>query len=765
MSFSSFTEAVNAAKAGNQEAFSWLYEKTSKEKYYIAIKYMKNQTDAADVLQDAYMKAWQRIGSLAEPEKFPGWVGQIVANTALDALRKKKPLTFSDMSGENDEGEEFVYDIVDEAIDRQPELNYTNKERSEIIRSMIDSLSDEQRMCVMMFYIEEMSVKEIAETLGVSENTVKSRLNYGRKNIKAEAEELKKKGYNFYSIAPLPLLLLLLRGEKASAMGVSTAGATASTAGVATSAAGIAPSSMSANTSTVSGATTTEASSVSGAAASAGANVTKGFFGTVAGKVAVGAAIVAATAGLGFAGYEIVQSMNASSDQVVEAPQAVSSSAAEQTKATPQAETWETLYVKKLQEIKSDKKNYDCQYSYVYLDNDEIPEMIAYYTVDISENIEESDPDIQHIYDTETLRFFTIRQNAVEEYTPYHGEIAYWDMVDGNYIEWEKRDSLELTGVVTGESRILGHWSGHTTGLGEFDFELEFNQPELAFKANQLDSVSDSDSETDPIEFREDFPEVPSDNAPADEQAIEWENTGKMPGGYNAGNSIIWKCKGSDHDGNYYVKEYKLIYRDESGRKKSLKKIPCYNNPGYDKPYVELLGCIDNYIYINTTASADGTGDGNGCRLYAYDIDTGEFKKISDNKCDAWGIIGDKEDEKYMVIAKTEYTPTDVSYDECYIYQINGMQMKRLVRLGNILSVGYYKGRLYYGDYGNNGMDKITVYSCNPDGSDRKKLFSRRYRGENEYGQIYADFYDIEKNNGVITVNDGSGKDYKYKVE
>ena len=408
MGFGSFTEAVNAAKAGNQEAFSWLYEKTSKEKYYIAIKYMKNQTDAADVLQDAYMKAWQRLGSLTEPEKFPGWVGQIVANTALDALRKKKPLTFSDMSGENDEGEEFVYDIEDESIDRQPELNYTNKERSEIIRSMIDSLSDEQRMCVMMFYIEEMSVKEIAETLGVSENTVKSRLNYGRKNIKAEAEELKKKGYNFYSIAPLPLLLLLLRGEKASAMGVSTAGATASTAGVATSAAGIAPSSMSANTSTVSGATTTEASSVSGAAASAGANVTKGFFGTVAGKVVVGAAIVAAIAGLGFAGYEAIQSMNAAPEQVVEAPvvsgQAVSEQQTETPIETPAPDLskYYDMYLEYFNE------NQYSLYSgaIVFMDDDEIPDIIGETYMS-----EEEDPNGRH----RQLAMWTIKDDKVVE--------------------------------------------------------------------------------------------------------------------------------------------------------------------------------------------------------------------------------------------------------------------------------------------------------------------------------------------------------------
>lgn len=83
------------------------------------------------------------------------------------------------------------------------------------MHELIDSLSDEQRLVVIAFELEGLTTKEIAEQLGCSEATVKSRLRYGRNNIKAKAEELQKKGYKLYSIAPLPLLLYLLRKESA----------------------------------------------------------------------------------------------------------------------------------------------------------------------------------------------------------------------------------------------------------------------------------------------------------------------------------------------------------------------------------------------------------------------------------------------------------------------------------------------------------------------------------------------------------------------
>lgn len=209
-----YEQAVELAKKKEDAGIGFLYESTYRDKYYIALKYMKNEEDARDVLQDAYIKAFSSLDTLDNAGKFPAWLGMIVANTAKNALKKKKPALFSEMNAETEDGDGLEFQIEDERIEGQPELSYTKEETRELVQQMISALSDEQRLCILMFYIEDMSIRDIAEAIDCSENTVKSRLNYGRKNLKAKAEELQKKGYQLYGIAPLPLLIYLLREER-----------------------------------------------------------------------------------------------------------------------------------------------------------------------------------------------------------------------------------------------------------------------------------------------------------------------------------------------------------------------------------------------------------------------------------------------------------------------------------------------------------------------------------------------------------------------
>lgn len=206
-------EAVIKAQNGDQSAFSFLYEETYKSKYYLALKYMKNKESAEDVLQDAYLKAFSKLGTLKQPEAFEGWLGMIVANTAKNMLVKKNPLLFSEMAVDQ-EGEEYVYDVEDEDPENQPELAYTREETKELVHVLLDGLSEEQRMAILMFHLENASISEIAQAMDCSENTVKSRLNYGRKNLKIQAEQLQKKGYKLYAVAPMLLLVYLLRNDR-----------------------------------------------------------------------------------------------------------------------------------------------------------------------------------------------------------------------------------------------------------------------------------------------------------------------------------------------------------------------------------------------------------------------------------------------------------------------------------------------------------------------------------------------------------------------
>ena len=210
------TRLAEQAKAGNREAFSRLYELTYQDKYYIAKKYLKNPTDAEDVLQDAYVSAFTHLDQLQDPAKFSSWLGMIVANRAKNLLQKKNPMLFTDMVTEDEsDGEDPLLRVEDTHTDTRPEEAYLESERSELIRGLMDGLTDEQRTCVMMFYLEELSLKEIAASLDTNENTIKSRLFKARKALNRKAEEMKKHGYVF-SVAPLHLLICLLRNGKTS---------------------------------------------------------------------------------------------------------------------------------------------------------------------------------------------------------------------------------------------------------------------------------------------------------------------------------------------------------------------------------------------------------------------------------------------------------------------------------------------------------------------------------------------------------------------
>lgn len=224
-------EWVEEAAKGDSSAQTLLYN-YSFNKVYMSVKSMVSDEDLIqDVIQDTYIKAFASLDMLGNPEMFISWIKAIAHNKMLDELRKNKPLLFSQITKEGEEDDDFELQIEDTRTYSIPENVVDIGETARLVREILDSLSEGQRLAVGMYYYEELSVKEIARKLEISEKTVKVQLHRGRKSLEEKIRELEKKGTKLYGIAPLPFFLMLIKsmgGSSASSgviagVGVATA--------------------------------------------------------------------------------------------------------------------------------------------------------------------------------------------------------------------------------------------------------------------------------------------------------------------------------------------------------------------------------------------------------------------------------------------------------------------------------------------------------------------------------------------------------------
>ena len=200
-------EIIISAKNGDSEAFGSLYESCRNAGLSIAKQYVKNDTDAEDMYQDAFLKAMENIDRFDENREFGPWLNTIIANTCKDFLGKKRPMNFTDMS---DEENEFVDKIESSDVSSLPESVYVRKEMLQIVDGIVETLPNEQKEATVLFYFKDFSVKQVAEYQKVSEDTVKSRLNYSRKKVEQATKDYEKKhGIKICIASVIPAILVL----------------------------------------------------------------------------------------------------------------------------------------------------------------------------------------------------------------------------------------------------------------------------------------------------------------------------------------------------------------------------------------------------------------------------------------------------------------------------------------------------------------------------------------------------------------------------
>jgi RNA polymerase sigma-70 factor (ECF subfamily) len=160
---------------GNAKAQRFLFDKFAPKMLTVCIRYAKNKSDAEDVLQDAFIKVFNKISEFKNEGSLEGWIRRIMVNTSLDQIRKNS---------------KFSNDTDLEAVSYKLENNDFTFENlvSEDLLKLINSMPNGYRIVFNMFAIEGYSHQEIASTLGVTENTSKSQYLRARSFLKKELE-------------------------------------------------------------------------------------------------------------------------------------------------------------------------------------------------------------------------------------------------------------------------------------------------------------------------------------------------------------------------------------------------------------------------------------------------------------------------------------------------------------------------------------------------------------------------------------------------
>ena len=199
-------QLVTAAQAGNQQAISDLFNAYHTDVYNIALRETKSPDTAADVMQESFIEVIQTIGKLQEPAAFMSWLKAITYHQCTRYYRKKEN-KHEQLLAETEDTLTVFDSLEEENTEFIPDMALENAELGRTIRGFVEDLPDSQRAAIMMKYYDELSVKEIAAVQGVSENTVLSRLYYGRNAIKGEVEAYEKKhNVKLHVIPFLPLL-------------------------------------------------------------------------------------------------------------------------------------------------------------------------------------------------------------------------------------------------------------------------------------------------------------------------------------------------------------------------------------------------------------------------------------------------------------------------------------------------------------------------------------------------------------------------------
>ncbi len=175
---------VSRAQAGDQEAFTRLVELYSERIYNLGLRILKNQDDAADILQETFTAVYEKLDTFDGRSNFFTWLYRIATNFALMKLRKDKRTVYTDQDMEE------KFDNPDRMQIHEwrdlPLRDMLNDEFKKHLDEAIDKLPEIYRSVFVLRDLENMSIKEASQILGITESNVKIRLKRARVYLREE---------------------------------------------------------------------------------------------------------------------------------------------------------------------------------------------------------------------------------------------------------------------------------------------------------------------------------------------------------------------------------------------------------------------------------------------------------------------------------------------------------------------------------------------------------------------------------------------------
>lgn len=163
-------------QARDEAAFQELVERWEPSLYYYLRRIARSESDVWDILQETWLAVFKSIRKLRDPHKFPSWLYKIARNQASSWFRKERKYDHV----ENDETANHLHSANDFAL---------ASERADLVHKLLAGLRLPYREVITLYFLQEFSIKEIGEIIGMPDGTVRSRLHYAKKKIREALEK------------------------------------------------------------------------------------------------------------------------------------------------------------------------------------------------------------------------------------------------------------------------------------------------------------------------------------------------------------------------------------------------------------------------------------------------------------------------------------------------------------------------------------------------------------------------------------------------